>query len=202
MIFARDSADTLLDQHADWARRVFAQAFASTEDISVSRTRDGIRFNPVSTAALGVIHLWRRRGRDADRNTLLELAGRDDPHAAQGFGAGLPNFRDADSRLVPALLRCALVAQIRSTHPWDDPDEQKAASRARHRDWVSAAIKAELAWLSGAGPEPAWPTLPPRMISIRRSLKIGDGGHMAQPAQPNGRASSCGGRAPPYGFDN
>ena len=181
MILARDGADALLDQHEDWARQVFAQAFASTEYISVSRTRDGIRFNPVAIAALGVIHLWRRRGRDADLDTLFELAVRDDPRAAQGFGAGLTILHDANSRLVPALLRCALSAQIRPTQNWDDPDEQKAASQARHRERVLAAIKAELAWLSGIGPEPAWPTLPSRMISVRRSLKIGDGGHRARP---------------------
>ena len=109
MILARDGADALLDQHEGWARQVFAQAFASTEHIPVSRTRDGIRFNPVAIAALGVIHLWRRRGRDADRDTLFELVVRDDPYAAQGFGAGLTILRDANSRLVPALLRCALV---------------------------------------------------------------------------------------------
>lgn len=79
MILARDGADALLDQHEDWARDVFAQAFAGTDDITVSPMSDGISFNPVAIAALGFIHLWRRRGHQADRDALLELAGRDAP---------------------------------------------------------------------------------------------------------------------------
>ena len=51
MILARDGADGLLEQHESWARNVFAQAFASTDDITVSRMRDGTRFNPVGIAA-------------------------------------------------------------------------------------------------------------------------------------------------------
>lgn len=173
MVLARDSADALLDQHEGWAREVFAQAFASTEDIMASRMRDGIRFNPVAIAALGLIHLWRRRGHKADRDALLELAGRNDPHAAQGFGADLKVIREIDPRFVRALLRCAFVAQIQPTHEWNDPKEMKEALQAQHRQRVGVAIRAEVAWLNDAGQEPTWPTLPPRMISVRPYLRIG-----------------------------
>lgn len=183
MILARDGADALLEHHEDWARDVFAQAFASTDDIMVSRMRDGIRFNPVATAALGLIYLWRRRGRQADRDALLKLAGRDDPHAAQGFGAGLGVIREIEPRLVSPLLRCALVAQIQPTHDWDDPEETKAANQAQHRERVQAAIRAEVAWLNGVGSEPVWPSFPPQMISVRRGLRIGGADGAARPAQ-------------------
>ena len=38
---------------------------------------------------------------------------------------------------------------------------------------VSEAISAELAWLACTSPEPLWPALPPRTISIRRGIRIG-----------------------------
>lgn len=183
MILARDGFDALLDQHEGWARDVFAQAIASADDITVSRMRDGIRYNPVATAALGLIHLWRRHGRQDDRDALLELAGRDDPHAAQGFGAGLAVIREIDPRLVPALLRCALVAQVQPTHKWDDPEDTKEASQAQHRKHVAAAIRVEAAWLNGVGSEPAWPTFPPEMLSVRRRPRIGRDNATARPAQ-------------------
>ncbi|MBT2305119.1 hypothetical protein J7E70_32445 [Variovorax paradoxus] len=183
MILIRDGADVLLDQHESWAREVFAQALASRDGLTVSRMRDGIRFNPVATAALGLIHLWRRRGRRADRDALLELACRDDPHAAQGFGAGLLVIREIDPRLVPTLLRCALGAQIQPTYERDDPEDTKATIQAQHRERVAAAIRAESTWLNGDGPEPAWPTFPPRVISVRRRLRIGENEAAAQSDQ-------------------
>ena len=185
MIFARDGADALLDQHEDWARRIFAQTFVSTDEIPVSRTRDGIRFNPVSVAALGVIHLWRRRGRDADRETLLEFAGRDDSHAAQGFGAGVTILRDADWRLVPALLRCALVAQTWSRNQWDDPDDSQGrkSGATSESGFRSHQCRVTVAWLSGTGAEPDWPALPPPMVSVKRGIRIGGASHAAPSAR-------------------
>ncbi len=179
MLVARDGTDALLHEHEDWVRQVFAQACASTETSRISYSRDGIQFNEVAIAALGIVHLWRRHLRDGDRRTLFELASRDDPCAAQGFGAGLSVLRDTNCRLVPALLRCALVAQIQPKHLRNDPDERRATNQARHRFAVSKAIESELAWLRGAGPQPAWPSLPPRMISVRRGLRLGDVGHAA-----------------------
>ena len=181
MILTRDGSDTLLDRHEGWARDVFTQAFASTDDNSGSRMRKGIRFNPVAIASLGIIHLYRRRGREADRNVLLELAGRYDPYAAQGFGAGLASLRGIDPRLIPALLRCAMVAQIQPDYDRHDRDE-KDFRRALHRETVSAAIRAEKAWLSG-GPEPTWVTLPPRKFRLRDTPTSGDGGQSSQSAQ-------------------
>ena len=167
MILVRDGSDALFDQHETWARAVFAKAFADKHDAVGAYLREGIRFNPVAIATLGLIHLWRRRRRDADRDALFELAGRDMPDAARGFGAGLTVIRDIDPRLLPSLLRCALVAQIQPTHDWDNPDEKKEVDRAERRARVARAIAAELAWLDGNALELAWPELPPPMIAIR-----------------------------------
>ncbi|MBF0628340.1 MAG: hypothetical protein HQL91_08965 [Magnetococcales bacterium] len=172
MILARDGADALLDQHEEWARDVFAQAFASKDDVTGSWMRDSIHFNPVAIATLGLIHLWRRRSRQEDRDALLQLSGRDDPLAAQGFGAGLEVIRRIDPRLVRALLRCALTAMIRPNHDWNTPEDTKEACQTQHRECVAAAIRSETAWLNGDGPEPDWPLFPPCMISVRRSLRF------------------------------
>lgn len=186
MILVRDGSDALFDQHEAWARAVFTKAFADKHDEIGAHLREGIRFNPVAIATLGLIQLWRRRRHNADRDTLFELAGRDIPEAAQGFGAGLAVIRDIDPRLLPSLLRCALVAQIQPTHNWDDPDGKKEADRVAHRVRVASAIAAELAWLNETAPEPAWPEFPVRMIAIRRGVRIGgnEGAELPTPLEP------------------
>jgi hypothetical protein len=174
MILARDGSDALLDQHEDWSREVFAKAFASTDRVTISQLDDSISFNPVAIATLGQVHLWRRRGHPADRSALLELASRDQPDAAHGMGAGMSVIRAIDRRLVPALMRCMLVAQVQPTNQWDDSEEVKEIRLAEHRERVAAAIRAEVSWLDGLGTEPLWPALPPRLISVRQ-CSLGDG---------------------------
>jgi hypothetical protein len=174
MIVARDAADALLDEHEAWVRGVFASVFASTDRDVARGMRDGIRFNPVAIATLGLIHLWRRRRSAADRDLLLELAGRETGEAAQGFGAGLEVLRGVDPRLVPAVLRCAVSAQIHPTKRWGDAEEKKSASRAQYDERIRAAIEAERAWLRGDGQEPDWPQFPAPTLHVRRGLRIGE----------------------------
>lgn len=172
LILVRDGTNAQLDEHEAWARDVFAQAFANVNDTTFPHSHKDIRFNAVSIAALGLIHLVRRRRRQEDRDALFDLAVRDEPTAAQGFGAGLAIIREFDPRLVPALLRCALVAQVQPTHAWNDSPEAKGAKQAKHRKLVTMAIAAEIDWLNGIETEPAWPVLPPPAISVRRPLRI------------------------------
>ncbi|MBB5368300.1 MULTISPECIES: hypothetical protein [unclassified Janthinobacterium] len=193
MILTRDGSDVMLSKHEEWARDVFARMFSRADGISVSRTRHGMRFNPVAIAALGLIHLWRRHGRQEDRNLLLELAGRDDPHAAHGFGAALAVIYEIDPRFVPALLRCALVAQVQPMHEDDDFGDTKKANQVRHRQHVAAAIQAEVAWLNNTASEPIWPPLPSRRPSVRQSLGSSENAPTIQPvrvAEPSGQLHS------------
>ncbi|RMI05384.1 hypothetical protein U8C41_00355 (plasmid) [Sinorhizobium meliloti] len=173
MIAARDGSDQFFDEHEEWARKVLTEALAAkTRDVAAS-LRDGIRFNPVAIATLGLVHLWRRRARTADRDALLNIAGRNSPEAAHGFGAGLAIIHQLDRRLVSAALRCALAAQIRRARRWDAPEEAKAADRARQLERVENAIAAERAWLDGDGKEPNWPAFPPHDIHVRSGIRIG-----------------------------
>lgn len=173
MIVVRDGSDQSLDQHEGWARGVLANTFAATEPDPSSGMRDGIRFRPVAIATLGVIHLWRRRRLQADCDAIIELAGRETPDAAQGFGAGVDIIRGIDPRLIPAVLRCALAARIHPKRRWNDTEEKTAADHAQYRARVTAQIGAERAWLCGETKEPAWPQFPPPILHIRRGIRLG-----------------------------
>ncbi|MGY0791979.1 hypothetical protein ACW7BJ_21635 [Azospirillum argentinense] len=173
MITVRDGTDQFLDEHEGWVRGVFAKVFAANEHDVGSSMRDGIRFNSVAIATFGLIHLWLRRHREADRDALLDIAGRDTAEAAQGFGAGLEIVRELDRRVIPAALRCALAAQARPTHKWDDTEENKAVEYARYRERVAAVIAAERAWLRGDSEEPTWSPFPPQAIYVKGGLRIG-----------------------------
>lgn len=76
---------------------------------------------------------------------------------------------------MPALLRCALRAQVRADHRWDMLEEVKVAVAERHRLQVAQAIAAEQTWLVEGGPEPAWPEFPSPSIHFRGPLTIGGG---------------------------
>lgn len=170
MIAMRDGAADLVEQHEAWARGVFEDALASTDDISVSRMREGIRFNPVSIATVGLIHLWRRNRTEADRDALLALAARKDPHAAQGFRSGLVILWEVDERIIPAVLRCAIAAQVSTVVDWDAPDELKHLADACRAERMKGVLAAEIAWLDGNAAEPTWPVLPACHSAVRRNI--------------------------------
>ena len=173
LLLARDGTDEQLDQHEEWTRSVHKRAFAIMDNDGTTTFRSGIMFNPVAIATLSLIHLWDRGRSDDEREALLQLAGREDASAAHGFGAGLTLIRELDPGLPPALLRCALQAQVLAQHEWDAPQREKDEAVSMRTRRVSEAISAELAWLACTSPEPLWPALPPRTISIRRGIRIG-----------------------------
>jgi hypothetical protein len=99
---------------------------------------------------------------------LLEVAARDNPAAAHGFGAAASTLAGSDERLPRAVLRSSFAAAIKSTRHWQVPEEESAARSDRHRQRVQAAVNAELAWLAGARTEPDWPVFPLVSTSTRR----------------------------------
>ncbi|KQW61030.1 hypothetical protein ASD02_23125 [Ensifer sp. Root1252] len=175
MIVARDGSDPLLHANEKWVRTVLNETFANEQRDFGAALRDGIRYNSVAIAAVALVNLWRRLGKNSDRDTLLALSARDTPEAAQGIGAALPIIRQIDGRMIPALLRCAVQANIRQSLRWDATEEEKVADRANFRRRVQSAISAERAWLEG-GPEPSWPEFPRHEIRTRRGITFGQGG--------------------------
>lgn len=168
MIAARDGDDALLASEEEWIRQALGDAVAKGDDDPVSSGRDGIRFNPVAIATVGVAHLWTRLKKDQDRDWLLALAGRPQADSAQGIAAAIAPIRSTDERLVRSLLRVALASQIQPERDWDDDaDAINAERQERRKARTASAIKAECKWLDGKGQEPSWPTFPVRDPSLR-----------------------------------
>jgi hypothetical protein len=82
----RDGNTAQRKEHGAWAKSQFRTAIARAED-PVHRHRDGLRFNPVGIAAVGMVAAVRRDGGLSEARPLLDLAVTSDPAAAHGFGA-------------------------------------------------------------------------------------------------------------------
>jgi hypothetical protein len=167
MIAMRDGDAEQRSHCAVWARGVFAQAL-QTKDDAAHRFRSGLRFNPTAIAFVGMIHSLRDAPTADHVRALLEVAARDNPAAAHGFGVAASTLAAIDERLRRAILRCAFAAAIKPTRHWEVPEEESAARADRHRQRVQAALNAELAWFAGEHPEPEWPAFPPVSTSTRR----------------------------------
>ena len=174
MIAMRDGDSELRAQHAEWARSIFVQAIKTKED-PVHRFRSGLRFNPIATAFVGMIHALKHRKDAGDIRAILEVAASDDPAAAHGFRVAATTLASIDEHLPRAVLRCAFAACIRERREWDASKEEIATISERHRQRVRAAVDAELAWLAGERPEPDWPVFPLEVIRRRRGIQLWGG---------------------------
>lgn len=187
MILMRDGDGELRARHEAWARGIFAQAL-QTKDDPVYRFRSGLQFNPVAVAFVGMIHSLKDRSAPGNVRALLEVATRDDPAAAHGFGAAATTLASIDERLPRAVLRCAFAASIRPSREWNLPKEEVATRSERHRQQVRAAVDAELAWLADERPEPEWSTFPSEAPRRRRRLQLPGGrGQQDTPAPQRSR---------------
>lgn len=156
-IATRDGGPEIIAKNGDWIRKTFDQAFKGKND-PVHRVRAGLQFNPIAIAFAGTVLLLRNRFAMEDLRTLLEAAGDDNPAAAQGFEYVAAVLASIDERLPRAVLRCAFAACLRPRRDWDVSDEDFAARVAARRKEVDSAIEAEVAWMTGEGGEPGWPT--------------------------------------------
>ncbi len=171
MIAMRDGDPELRTRHEAWARGVFAEALQSKGD-SVYRFRGGLRFNPIAIAFVGMTHVAKVRAPGGDVRGLLEVAIRDEPAAAHGFGVVAPTLASMDERLPRAVLRCAFAACIRPRREWDLPEGEAAARAERHLQRVRTAVNAELAWLANERAEPDWPAFLPGPARRRRHFSV------------------------------
>jgi hypothetical protein len=134
-----------------------------------------------------MIHSLRDDPTSDRARALLEVAARDNPAAAHGFGAAASTLADIDERLPRAVLRCCFTAAIKPTRHWNVPEQEAEARANRHRERVQAAVEAELAWLAGQRTEPDWPVFPLVSTGPRRRRRIILGPEQPQPA-PRRRA--------------
>src|SRR5208337_1289794 len=156
------------EEHGAWAAEKFRAATARSED-PVHRHRDGLRFNPMGIAAVGMTASALHGGGLSNARPLLELAARGDPAAAHGFGTAMDALLAIEPRLPKALLRCAFTGSIRPRLlRYDDKDGQDAARLRDVEGMQARAVEAEWAWLVGESDEPEWPKFPPARIRVRQ----------------------------------
>ena len=116
MLVARDGKDDLLDAHEDWVREVIRRSLAEKRDRH-SGSNEMLRFNRPALGALALLHLWRRRGLEADRDALVSIAARRDRAGLPAFSAALPMIADKDSRLLKAAMRAAFAGFVLALAP-------------------------------------------------------------------------------------
>jgi hypothetical protein len=173
LIVVRDGEDSLVASEEGWVRTVFETMLAQRNTDAATSMRNGIRFNPVAIAAVGVGELWRRHGKVEDRDWLLEISSRPDSDALQGVAALLPQMRSADERLIRSVLRVAFASQIRPERDWEADENEgiNADRQVRYEQRVSDALVAERAWLNGEAEEPSWPAFPRRARLLRNASR-------------------------------
>lgn len=179
MIAMRDGDAQLRADSAHWARGIFAAALQAKED-PAHRFRSGLRFNPIAIAFVGTVHAAKDKGAPEDIRAILEIAALGDPAAAHGLSAVAQVLLSIDERLLRAVLRCALASCIRRRQNWNADESKRVADDKLRRERMDAAVKAEMAWLSGAGPEPEWPAFPDEQPRRKRRLRV-PGGPPEQP---------------------
>ncbi|WP_205676616.1 hypothetical protein [Aquitalea aquatilis] len=183
MIVMRDGDDVLRAEYGEWARSQLDKTLATFDDDPARQMRGGLLFNPTAIAYAGLIHALRYRSTQEDVRSLLEVAATGSHAAAHGFGTSAAVLADVDSRLPRAVLRCAFSASVVENRAWDASEEVDDARKARSHEQARAAVAAEMAWLSGEGPEPTWPTFPIEQARSRRRLRL-PGTPVATPEPP------------------
>ncbi|MGX8014376.1 hypothetical protein ACVDG8_038205 (plasmid) [Mesorhizobium sp. ORM8.1] len=171
LLVARDGDDELLATHERWVRQVISIALEEQSDRG-GGSQDTLRFNRPAIATLALIHLWERKGSNADRDALIRLATRKDRSAAPAVSAGLARILEIQPRLFKAAMRVAFSSM---TWRWKSYQEEDAAEHAcfeaERAAAIDAAVAAEIAWLDG-GDEPAWPIWPRERPHLSRGSRI------------------------------
>lgn len=171
LLVARDGDDALLTTHEMWVRQVVATALEEQSD-RFGGSQNMLRFNRPAIATLALIHLWARKGSNADRDALIRLAARQDRPAAPAVSAGLARILKIEPRLLKAAMRVAFGSMTRRWKSYEEEDEaDHARCEAKRAAAIDSAVAAEVAWLD-SGAEPAWPTWPKERPHLRRGSRI------------------------------
>ncbi|WP_294991025.1 hypothetical protein [uncultured Stenotrophomonas sp.] len=170
MLAARDGDDALLDEHEDWVREVIRLTL-SREGESYRTSSSALAYNPQALSVLALIHLWRRRGRNSDRDALLRAATRQDRCAVPAFLAALDAIAGTDPRLLKSAARAAFATSRWRYSPWDE-DKAEVTRYGREKENVDRlAVEAEIAWLDGSS-EPVWPAFPEEEPILRQHTRV------------------------------
>lgn len=188
-LLMRDGSPELKAARGAWARQQLLAAAGVELDRGVPAKR--LPYNPAAIAAVGLMASLRDGEPPEDLKLLLRLAARSDTGIASVLRAEVDAGRSLRAELIRSMFRLGLVSAIYVLAQRDDDDDDDFRGtaedyRARHqaRERVRnetedalrrGAVEVELAWLTGASPEPAWPPLPePRPPKARRRIRLGE----------------------------
>src|SRR3546814_15192743 len=90
----------------------------SSDVCSSDLSSSALAYNPQALSVLALIHLWRRRDRNSDRDALLRVATRQDRCAVPAFLAALDVIAGADPRLLKSAARAAFPPSRWRYRPW------------------------------------------------------------------------------------
>ena len=167
VIVARDGGSELIALYEDWVRETFGRALKGSAD-PVHRVQEGLQFNPIAIAFVGLVLLLKNRFTIKDVVALLESAGNQNPAAARGFEVCATLLSQIDERLPRAVLRSAFTACTKPHREWRKPETEYQARLEIFRQTVREAIQDELEWLEGKRDEPEWPELPSKPARSRQ----------------------------------
>jgi hypothetical protein len=181
-LLARDGTPEQLAQYGSWMRGIFARAHEGESD-QVYLQREGLRFNPRAIAFVGQTLLIERDPKENDVRRLLEFASANGYASAHGFIGALFKLGQINALLLPAILRCAFTASVYPYEPWRISTEQKESNRSAYQERIWKQIDLELAWLTEANSEPAWPEFPLQKIRPRNHWRRGKRDYAAEAAE-------------------
>lgn len=169
-LLARDGTPEQLAKYGAWARTIFVRAYEGPSD-PVFLMRSGLRFNPKAIAFVGQTLFLQRDPQKDDATRLLEFATTPDYAAAHGFRQVLPILQQLDTRLIPALLRCAFTAAVRPSEHWGNSDEENEKNTNVYKKRVLDRVVGEASWLLASLAEPTWPAFPLKKARPRKRRK-------------------------------
>jgi hypothetical protein len=172
LVAIRDGTDDLRREQGAWAERILIDALGASDDVG-HRIRGGLKFNPVATAFAGIAEFYRREPTPARLRTLLEIAARKSPAGAHGFAVAAARLAGIDERIPKAIVRCAFAAAVKPVRQWDVSKEKSARWAELYSVRTAKAVEDELAWISGSGAEPAWPSFEAERTRPRRHQRRG-----------------------------
>ncbi len=158
LIAIRDGTDDLRAKHGAWAEKVLTDALNDKDDVD-NPMHDRLAWNPVAMGFVGIADLYRRDPSAARLRTLLQIAARENPAGAHGFFLSVGDLVELDERLPKAILRCAFACIRKPVRYWKSGEAEATRRAEAYQARQRVSVQAELAWLTGAGPEPEWPSL-------------------------------------------
>jgi hypothetical protein len=180
----RDGSPQVKSAHGQWAREQLAAAASRPpQDPHFPKQ---LPYNPGAIAAIGYLADYRERPEQFDLTILFDLASRKNTNMSAVLTLELNFGRELPPELGRSLIRLGFASAIYAVREsvydlgagGDFVARENAREAARlqaDRDWLKAAVDAELKWRSKDAKEPNWPNLPnPSPARQRTGLSLGN----------------------------